>query len=82
MIIPYQKLSDQALHGVIEEFVSRDGTELTDTEPKVTQVRRLLEQGKVVITYDPRTKTCNLISADALRDGDDETHAGWGQQDD
>jgi len=27
MIIPFQKLSREALRGVIEEFVTRDGTE-------------------------------------------------------
>jgi len=68
VLIPYQKLSAEALRGVIEEFVTRDGTELTDAEAKMAQVKRQLEQGKVVITYDLKTKTCNIVGAETARD--------------
>ena len=74
MIIPYEKLSPAALRGLIEEAVTRDGTELTDAEVKIVQVMRQLERGTVVITYDLDTGTCQLVSADAAR----ETAAGEG----
>ena len=64
MIIPYQKLSPEALRGVIEEYVTRDGTEQTDAEVKVGQVRRQLENGKLVITYDEKSRTCNILPAE------------------
>jgi uncharacterized protein len=32
MIIPYEKLSRTALHGLIEEFVTREGTDSGYTE--------------------------------------------------
>jgi len=64
VIIPYNQLSPEALRGVIEEFVSRDGTELTDAENKVEQVKRQLEKGEVVIAYDPGSRTCNIIPAE------------------
>lgn len=68
MVIPYQKLSPEALRGVIEEAVTRDGTELTDAGAKIAQVMRQLEHGKVVITYDLETGTCNLVPADSVRE--------------
>lgn len=68
MIIPYTKLSPEALHGLIEEVVTRDGTELTDAEPKIQEVLDLLERGKVVITYDLEGRTCNIVPAERARD--------------
>ncbi len=47
MTIPYTKLSPEALHGLIEEVVTRDGTELTDSEPKIQEVLDLLEWGNL-----------------------------------
>ena len=70
MIIPYQKLSPEALRGVIVEFVTRDGTELTDAEVKTEQVKRQLERGKLVITYDLKGRTCNIAPAEMARDED------------
>lgn len=70
MKIPHDQLSPEALRGVIEEFVSRDGTELTDSSTKVQQVMRQLQRGKLVITYDAGTKTCNIVPAETARDED------------
>ena len=66
MIIPYQKLSPEALRAVIEEIVTRDGTELSDTEDKINQVMRLLGKNKLVLTYDPETRGCNLVPPDSV----------------
>ncbi len=66
MIIPYQKLSPEALRGVIEEIVTRDGTELSDAEDKIRQVLRLLEKAKLVLVYDPETRGCSLVPPDAV----------------
>ena len=67
VIIPHQELSPAALRGVIEEFVTRDGTELTDAGRKIEQVRRQLERGRLVVTYDPRSRTCNILPGDSVR---------------
>jgi len=66
MIIPHSKLSQEALRGVIEEYVTRAGTELTDADVKIEQVRRLLESGKLAITYDRETGTCNIVPIDSI----------------
>jgi len=68
VIIPHDKLSPAALRAVIEEYVTRDGTELTDADVKIEQVRRQLERGRLVITYAPQTRTCNIVPADSVQD--------------
>lgn len=64
MIIPYATLSPEALRGVVEEFVSREGTEYGardySLEEKVDQVIAQLRQGEALIDYDPDTRTCHL----------------------
>lgn len=65
MEIPYTALSTSALRGVIEEFISREGTEYGDIEysleDKIAQVRAQLENGEVRLTYDEESESCNLV---------------------
>ena len=55
MIIPHQMLSPEALHGVIEAFVTREGTDYGTQDvslaTKVWQVRQQLDAGTAVIVY-------------------------------
>lgn len=66
MIIPHQQLSPEALQSLMEEFVTRSGTDYGVTEislqEKVEQVRRQLERGDVVIVFDPATESVSLLS--------------------
>jgi len=66
----WQDLSEAALTGVIEDFVTREGTEYgqheTPLETKVATVKRQLEKGLVVIVFDPESETCSIQTADAL----------------
>jgi hypothetical protein len=70
LIIPYKELSPEALQGVVEEFVTRDGTDYGESEvgldTKIQQVMNQLHAGKVVIVFDQKTETCNIVSKDAL----------------
>ena len=63
--IPWRSLSPEALKGVIEEFVSREGTEYGETEvsleEKVQQVMWQLEKGDVMITFDDQEQTCSIV---------------------
>ena len=65
MEIPHSQLSDKALRAIIEEFVSREGSEYGPIEysfeEKVNHVIKLLEHGEVVVTFDAASETCNLI---------------------
>lgn len=64
--IPPQQLSKEVLEALIEEFITREGTDygMTDfsLEEKVEQVKEHLRAGRAVITYDPATESCTLLS--------------------
>lgn len=65
MIIPHQQLSADALQGLIEEFITREGTdygwEETPLASKVVQVRRQIEAGDVVIVFDVASESVSLL---------------------
>lgn len=66
--IPYDQLQPETLHGVIEEFVTRDGTDYGEVEvpleTKISQVLGKLKSGKAVIIFDQATETCNILRND------------------
>ena len=63
--IPWRDLSEGALQGVIEEFVTREGTEYGERDvsldTKVAQVRRQLERGDLRLFFDEDSSTCQLL---------------------
>jgi uncharacterized protein YheU (UPF0270 family) len=65
MRIPYTELSDDALHGIIEEYVSREGTEYGSRdfslEEKVEQVLAQIHGGDVIIEFDAESQSCQLL---------------------
>lgn len=67
MRIPYQRLSPDALQGVLEAFVTREGTDYGRDEvplaTKVEQVRQQLVQGTAVLMYDEATASCTIVPA-------------------
>ena len=60
--IPPDQLAPQTLRNVIEEFVTRDGTELSEAAGKIAQVQRLLERGEVELWFDDESRTCNIVT--------------------
>jgi len=70
IIIPSQNLSPEALHGVIEEFVTRDGTDYglveATLEQKINDVLRQVNKGDAVIVYDEDTQTTNILRKEDL----------------
>lgn len=64
-MIPYTELSAEALRGVIESFVLREGTEYgtqeISLEQKVAQVMRQLQRKEAQITFDPDTNSVDII---------------------
>ena len=61
-IPPYQ-LAPETLRSIIEEFVTRDGTDLVEAETKVRKVATLLQHGEVEIWFDEATRSCNILPA-------------------
>lgn len=70
LVVPWKELSAEALRGVIDEYVTREGTEYgasdVPLETKRAQVRRQLEDGEVVVLFDAKTQTTNIVTADSL----------------
>ena len=66
MQIPYTELSEKALLSIIEEYVSREGTEYGNREyslaEKVEHVLSQIRRGEVIINFDSESKTCQLSS--------------------
>jgi uncharacterized protein len=70
MIIPWKKLSREALQGLIEEFVTRDGFDSGHIEKllaeNVEMVKNQLKRGDAFIVYDEATQTTNIVSPKQL----------------
>ena len=68
MDIPYTELSDEALAGIIQEFILREGTDYGQQdysfEDKIAQVKAQLQAGKIRVTFDSDSETCNLEKVD------------------
>lgn len=65
IIVPYEQLSPEALRGLVEEFVSRDGTDTGFTklglQERVAQVMGQLRRGTCVIVFDEKNQTANIF---------------------
>jgi uncharacterized protein len=63
--VPYRELSPDALRGVVESFVLREGTEYGardfTLEEKLAHVYRQLERNEAHIVFDPNTETIHII---------------------
>ncbi len=68
--IPIDRLKPDILLSVIEEFVTRSGTDYGErevpTDIKIKEVKHLLETGLAVLLYDEETETCNIFLVDDL----------------
>ena len=64
MLIPHEKLEVDTLTRLIEDFVTRDGTDNGDDTPlqtRVLRVRNALSKGQAVIVFDPESEQCQLM---------------------
>ncbi len=70
LVIPHDDLSPEALQGLLEEYVSREGTDYGHASfsmaQKVSAVRRQLDTGLAVIVFDPTTQSCNIVAREDL----------------
>jgi uncharacterized protein YheU (UPF0270 family) len=65
--VPHDALSAEALQGVLESFVLREGTDYGEVEwsfeQKVAQLRAAVERGEAHIMFDPETDTVTILPA-------------------
>jgi uncharacterized protein YheU (UPF0270 family) len=64
--VPIAALSPEALRGVVEAFVLREGTDYGSREftheEKVAQLLAALQSGEARILYDPATESVSLLA--------------------
>ncbi|KOY62206.1 YheU family protein [Photorhabdus heterorhabditis] len=65
MIIPWQQLEPETLLNLIESFVLREGTDYGEheksLEQKVTDIRRQLERGDVMLVWSELHESINIM---------------------
>ena len=65
VVVPPRRLSPEVLRRLVEEVVTRDGTDYGAVErtldEKIRDVTRQLERGEVVIVYDHSSGTANIV---------------------
>lgn len=71
MIIPYTALSEEALQALLEDFVTRDGTDYgwqeMSMQEKATHLFELLRRGELLISYNDDTQSCGLVTREGLK---------------
>jgi uncharacterized protein YheU (UPF0270 family) len=70
MIIPHSQLSPEALLGLIEEFVTRDGTDYgeleTPIEARAAEVMRQLARGTAAIVFNQEDGSCTILPREQI----------------
>ena len=65
--VPYTSLAPAVLRRLIEEFVTRDGTDYGAVErtvdDKVAAVLRQLERGEALVVFDGDTESVNIVTS-------------------
>jgi uncharacterized protein len=71
IVVPPEQLSADALQGMIEEFIMREGTDYGEVElslaEKVEQIRAQLRKGLVVVAFDTITESCTIMTKEDVQ---------------
>lgn len=64
MNVDHRLLQPETLRALVEEFITREGTDYgtreATFETKVDQVMRLLDVGKAKVVFDAETQSCDI----------------------
>jgi uncharacterized protein len=70
VVVPYRKLAAPVLQALIEDFVTREGTDYGLHEHSLAQkhdaVQRQLEAGEACILFDTESESVTLVRRDEL----------------
>ena len=65
------RLSREALLGVIDDFILREGTDYGHGEPSLEEKRaaviRQLKKGEAHVVFDAKTETCSIVREEKKR---------------
>ncbi|MGC4083336.1 MAG: YheU family protein [Vicinamibacterales bacterium] len=65
VVVPHTELSEEALRGVVESIVLREGTDYGEREVafevKVGQILQRLQRGEAQIVFDPATESVGVV---------------------
>jgi uncharacterized protein len=71
VVVPHTSLSAEALEGLVEEFITREGTDYGHVEHSLAQKRssvmRQVERAEVAIVFDLEAESTTLVTRDDLR---------------
>ena len=66
MEVPWRNLSEGALRGVIEDFITREGTDYGEhtftLDEKVDHVKAQLKRNECFVDFDPESETVSLVA--------------------
>ncbi len=66
MRIPIESLNPETLKRVVEEFVTREGTDYglsaSDLHTKVEQVLHQLKKGEALLYFDEESESCQIMA--------------------
>ena len=65
MLIPHKQVTPSTLRAIVEEFVTRDGTDHSQAELRIESVLRQLDSGRAELHFDEVNETCNIVIVDS-----------------
>lgn len=64
--VPLDLINTDTLRNMVNEFVTREWSELSDSEysldDKINQVIQQLKDGKAKVVFDLKSETCNIVA--------------------
>ena len=70
MIVPFETIAASTLQNLIEEFVTREGTDYGEVDfslqDKVSAITQRLRSGELVILYIDSTESVNIVERQSL----------------
>lgn len=65
VVVPVDRINSETLRKLIEEFVTREWSDLSDSdctfEDKIEQVIQQLNENKIHVVFDLTSETCNIV---------------------
>ncbi|MCB5162004.1 YheU family protein [Marinomonas algarum] len=69
-LIPYDSLAPETLEAILDDIVSRDGTDYGDYDLSAAQKReqalRFLKSGEGVLLFDTESETIKMVPKDSM----------------